>query len=111
MKATALSVLALLLAAGPLRADPPGAVQRIETGGGLVLRVGGRVDGLALGEGATDADLAGLCEVRGLDMLYLLDTEVTDEGLRVVAGLPGVRSLVLRGRTFTDAGLRRLEAM
>ena len=40
MKATVLSALALLLAAGALRADPPGVVERLEKAGATVARRG-----------------------------------------------------------------------
>src|SRR5438105_581650 len=76
MKATALPALALLLLAGALRADPPGVIGRIEKADGRVRRAGndpaGPVDAVFLPPGATDADLAGLCELRGLETLALL---------------------------------------
>ena len=101
MKATALSALVLLLAAGPLRADPPDGVERIEKDGGKVRRAG---DGpgapvvvVWMPEGTTDADLAGLCELRSLRALYLGGSHVTDAGLARVAELRGLRELNLLG--------------
>ncbi len=113
MKAATLSALALLLAAGGLRADPPGVVGRIEKGGGEVSRdgPGGRVDMVLLTPSATDADLAGLCELRAMHSLWLTDARVSADGLRAVAGLPRLRNLYLQGDNVTDAGLRHLEAM
>src|SRR5258708_1548396 len=112
MKATTLSALALLVLAGALRADPPGVVERIERGGGYVRRdgVGGPVNEVVLRPGSTDADLAGLCELRGLAKLALIDTRLTDDGLRTVAGLTHLRrlDLDLDGAGVTDAGLRHL---
>ncbi len=97
MKATALSALVLLLAAAAVHADPPGVVERIVKGGGQVHHAGGdpagRVDAVVL-RGATDADLAGLCELRGLEQLRLADTRVTPDGLRAVGALGQVRHLI-----------------
>ena len=70
MKAHALSAVALLLAAGPLRADPPGAAEPVTV--------------VVLPPGAGDADLARLCEVRLLRVLDLSGTRVSDDGLRAV---------------------------
>jgi hypothetical protein len=113
MKAHALSGLALLALAGALRADPPGVVERIEKGGREVRRggAGGRVYEVVLGRGATDADLAGLCELRELEILALSGSRVTDDGLRTIAALRSVRALSLEGDDITDAGLRHLEAL
>jgi hypothetical protein len=84
----------LLLATGAARADPPGVIERIEKGGGRVRRAGndptGRADAVVLPFGATDADLAGLCELRGMERLALWETHLTDDGWRTVAGLPQV---------------------
>jgi hypothetical protein len=112
MKARVLSALVLLLASAAVRADPPGVIEHIEKGGGSVRRdgVGGRVRGRP-GAGATDADLAGLCELRGLEILALCGTRVTDGGLRTIAALPSVRALSLESDDITDAGLRHLEAL
>jgi hypothetical protein len=113
MKTSALSALGLLLAASGLRADPPGVAERIEKNGGEASRDPrtGQVTELELPPSATDADLAVLCELRGLRLLALDGTRLTDEGLRAVAGLPQVTELILFGGTFTDAGLRHLGAM
>jgi hypothetical protein len=114
MKAHVLSALALLLVlSGALRADPPGVVERIEKGGGEVRRggAGGRADMVVLGRGATDADLAGLCELRELEILALSGSRVTDDGLRTIAALRSVRGLSLESDDITDAGLRHLEAL
>ena len=63
------------------------------------------------GAGVTDADLAGLCEPRALELLALDRTRVSDDGLGAVAGLPRVRRLRLSGDHITAGGLRRLGAM
>ena len=88
-------------------------MERIERAGGKVHRGGPArpVDAVLLPPGATDADLAGLCELPGLAFLVLRDTQVTDDGLGAVAGLPRLRRLRLSGATITDGGLRRLEAL
>jgi len=113
MKARVLSALVLLLAPAAVRADPPGVIEHIEKGGGSVRRdgVGGPVYEVVLGRGATDADLAGLCELRGLEILALSGTRVTDGGLRTIAALRSVRALSLESDDITDAGLRHLEAL
>jgi hypothetical protein len=115
MRASALSALAVLLAAGALRADPPGVIERIRAGGGTVVGdrddPGRRAYGVIMGVGAADADLAGLCELPRLRALDLRRTRVTDEGLRTVAGASGLRYLLLGGDAVTDAGLRHLEAL
>jgi hypothetical protein len=100
--ADALSGL-LLATAGALRAEPPGVVERIEKAGGKVHRDGpGRpVDPVLLPQGATDADLAGLCELRGLEMLVVHGTRPSSVSLGAVAGLPRVRRLRLSGNNIT----------
>ena len=113
MKATALSALALLLAAGPLRADPPGVVGRIKRQGGELYREprgdGRGVVGILFPGGATDADLAGLCEPRYLESLDLSQTQITDDGLVRLAELKGISYLALRGcPDVTDEGVERL---
>jgi len=101
MKATTLSALVLLVLAGALRADPPGVVERIEKAGGKVRRVGDGPGAPVLvawmPPGATDADLAGLCELRSLGALSLAGSHVTDAGLDRVAELRGLRELNLLG--------------
>jgi hypothetical protein len=116
MKATALPALALLLVpSGALRADPPGVVERLRAGGGTVVGdrddPGRRAYGVILAVGAADADLAALCELRGLRALSLEDTRVTDAGVARVAGLPGLADLSLEGTAVTDAGLKALGGM
>jgi hypothetical protein len=90
----------------------PDVIEHIEKGGGSVRRdgVGGPVYEVVLGRGATDADLAGLCELRGLEILALSGTRVTS-GLRTFAALRSVRALSLQSDDITDAGLRHLEAL
>jgi hypothetical protein len=115
MKARVRSALLLLSALVPVHADPPGAVERLLMAGGFVGTVnedaGSPVNRVELGREATDADLADLCELRQLDSLYLRQTRVSEDGLRIVAQLPQLRRLGLCGENITDAGLRRLEAM
>ena len=115
MRATTLSALVLLLAAGALRADPPGVLERIEGGGGSVERAGPGPGTPAvvvwMPAGTADADLAALCELRSLRALDLSCTPVTDAGLATIAELRGLRVLDLNGTRVSDAGLRRLEAL
>jgi hypothetical protein len=110
MKAMALSALVLLLWAGAVRADPPGVAGRIEKAGGRVGRLGDGPGGPAvvvwMPRGTTDADLAPLCELRGLRALSLEDPRITDAGVARVAGLPGLTMLSLEGTAVTDAGLK-----
>jgi hypothetical protein len=63
------------------------------------------------GTGITDQwldRLAGRTEVRQLDLSY---TKVTNEGLKVVAGLRGLTHLRLDVTEVTDAGVKRLTAL
>ena len=62
-------------------------------------------------QGTTDADLAGLCELRGLEVLILIEPLVTADGLRTVSELRQLRRLALLRACVTDEGLRRLEAL
>src|SRR5260370_7592275 len=99
MKATALAALALLLAAGAANAadpSPPDSATRIadrlSSRGAAIGREpslpGRPVALVVMPSDAGDADLADLCELRGLRTLDLSWTRVTDEGLRCLADLP-----------------------
>jgi hypothetical protein len=89
--------------------------ERILRGGGLVDRggvdPGTQVTAVRLPNGAGDADLAGLCELRGLETLLFVQPRLTDDGLRSVAELRQLRRLVLVKADVSDAGLRHLEAL
>jgi hypothetical protein len=113
MRGRVLSVLALLLIPAALRADPPGVVARYEKEGKVRRNPDtGQVTGLILSSATTDADLAGLCELRGLTLLGVAGgSQVSDEGLRTIADLPQVSELGFAGGNFTDAGLQHLEKM
>lgn len=52
----------------------------------------------------TDDQLARFRD-RDVESLQLYGTEVTDEGLRALSEMPGLRNLELRSTTFTDAAL------
>lgn len=56
----------------------------------------------------TDAGLKHLAGLQGLERLMLRDTQVTDAGLVHVANLKGLTSLWLDGTQITDAGLVHL---
>jgi hypothetical protein len=60
---------------------------------------------------ATNADLQAVGGKRKMDLLVLCDTEIDDEGLRVVGNLEGLKTLRLRdetGKRLTAAGLAHL---
>jgi DNA-binding response OmpR family regulator len=59
----------------------------------------------------TDAGVAHLARLRGLEELHLDDTEVGDAGLETLAALPGLRVLDLKRTKITDAGLARLQPL
>src|SRR5262245_49723109 len=61
--------------------------------------------------GTTDADLAGLRELKSLRALDLVGTPLTDAGLARIAELRSLRSLDLNGTGVTDAGLRHREVL
>jgi hypothetical protein len=82
----------------------------IEAAGGQVSTDGWRW-GVSMPVTTTDADLADLCEVRGLSHLHLRHTQITDQGLRTVSGLRTLTGLRLFGTVVTDEGLRHLESM
>ena len=66
-----------------------------------------RVTGLALLV-ATDADLAHLKGLTGLQRLYLSETDITDAGLAHLKELTGLKRLYLNRTSITDGGLREL---
>jgi hypothetical protein len=84
MTARVLSGLALLLATGAALAGPPGVVARFQVRGAEVYEAegaGGRpVVAVIFSKSATDADRAERCELRGVVVLDLSQTNVTDEG-------------------------------
>ncbi|MGM0489677.1 MAG: hypothetical protein ACQESR_23330 [Planctomycetota bacterium] len=59
----------------------------------------------------TNGDLAILHEFSSLLSLDLADTEISDQGLKHVAGLTELRSLDLRRTSVTDAGLVHLAGL
>src|SRR5262245_53899160 len=109
MKPYILFALSLLLATADIaQAAPPGAANPSGRLRGEVIHHGGARDGAVVGlnlpEEATDADLGGLCELRGLRFLGLAGTGVSDEGLTAVADLRGLDMLILSRTGVTDAG-------
>jgi RNA polymerase sigma factor (sigma-70 family) len=66
------------------------------------------------GAQVTDAglkELAGLAGLKNLQMLYLGNTEVTDAGLKELAGLKSLRTLDLLRTKVTDTGLKELAGL
>ena len=59
----------------------------------------------------TDAGLAHLAGLTGLQRLYLGNTRVTDAGLAHLKELTGLRHLDLEETGVTDAGLAHLEGL
>jgi hypothetical protein len=57
----------------------------------------------------TDAGLAQLQVLTGLQVLYLRGTPVTDAGLAQLHGLTGLHELFLDGTQVTDSGLAQLQ--
>jgi len=67
-----------------------------------------RIPGLWLNFIATDADLAHLRGLKGLQLLGLWDTGITSAGLSHLKGLTGLRDLELSGTKIADPGLAHL---
>jgi hypothetical protein len=65
---------------------------------------------LSLGQGLTDPTLSLLCGLPELEVLQTNQGQVTDEGLKALAGLKKLRTLKLfhPGKAFTGAGLASL---
>jgi internalin A len=59
----------------------------------------------------TDAGLKELAGLKGLQTLRLGRTQVTDEGLKDLAKLKGLQTLSLYGTQVTDAGLKELTGL
>ncbi|HUY92471.1 MAG TPA: leucine-rich repeat domain-containing protein [Pirellulales bacterium] len=59
----------------------------------------------------TDAGLARLQELTGLQTLWLDNTPITDAGLAHLEGLTGLQSLWLDNTQITDAGLAQLKRL
>jgi hypothetical protein len=57
----------------------------------------------------TDAGLKGLAELNGLTSLMISSEQVTDAGLKELAGLKSLQSLNLKGTQVTDAGTAELQ--
>jgi hypothetical protein len=66
---------------------------------------------LLAGTQVTDAGLAHLHSLTGLQALSLMGTQATDSGLAHLQGLTGLRQLWLRDTQVTDAGLIHLHGL
>jgi hypothetical protein len=51
-----------------------------------------------------------LADEKKMHALYLYDTKITDAGLKHLAGLTGLRLLLLTATPVTDAAVTELEA-
>jgi Leucine-rich repeat (LRR) protein len=59
----------------------------------------------------TDAGVAHLAGCRNLESLHLSESQLGDEGLRVLSELPRLKGLSLQGNRCTDAGLAHVGQM
>lgn len=59
----------------------------------------------------TDEGVAHLRSLKNLRMLHLSDSQITDKSLEVLAQLPKLERLSLQFNRFSDAGVKRLEAL
>ena len=114
----AVSAGVLLLAAAPLCADDAEdqAVKAVEKLGGQVVRddddPAKPVIKVSLRKtGVTDVGLKELAGLKGLQTVLLDDTGVTDAGLKELAGLKGLQTLGLNVTQITDAGLKQLAGL
>jgi len=57
----------------------------------------------------TDAGLKELAGLNGLEELYLSGPQITDAGLKELAGLKSLKTLQLRGTKVTAAGVAALQ--
>lgn len=67
--------------------------------------------GFGLGYPVTTVGLDNLKEMTNLTRLRLDGCEISDEGLKIIAGFPKLESLQLQGGTMTDAGLAHLSGL
>jgi hypothetical protein len=105
-----LKCVATLAPRTPLPEDPAAALQQL--GANVTKRANGSISGLRLDDGrATDATLALVAKVPGLEQLDLHHCPITDEGLAHLAGMTGLRELNLSDCEFTDAGLSLLSGL
>jgi len=86
----------------PLRGTTPAALRREVAAK--------RIPGLVLRRNA-EQFLAKLGDLRGLSVLYILTSDVTDAGLAHLKGLKNLRGLDLSGTKVTDAGLAHLKGL
>lgn len=63
------------------------------------------------GSSVTDAGLAHLERLSGLEELYLDSTQITDDGLAHLEGLTALQCLILDDTQITDAGLGHLKGL
>jgi Leucine-rich repeat (LRR) protein len=129
MKITVLALLSLCLLAlpatmcaddGPKDDGEARALKAIEKAKGAVFRdekaPGKPVVGVSFhSTGLTDKDLKGvagaLAALKNLKTLDLINTKVTDDGLKELARLKGLQGLHLGGTEVTDAGLKHLKSL
>ena len=107
-----LAALVLLLSASLLRADDveKRAVQAIKKLGGKVVTRDKSVVGVNFrGTQVTDAGLKELAGRKQLQRLDLFNTQVTDAGLKELAGRKQLQSLYLGYTEVTDAGVAELQ--
>ncbi|MCP4451362.1 MAG: hypothetical protein GY809_07870, partial [Planctomycetes bacterium] len=70
-----------------------------------------KIPGLWLDRSTSDADLAHLKALTGLQMLYLAETKITDAGVVHLKGLTELQKLYLSETKITDTGLMHLKGM
>jgi len=106
----------VLAACGPAHAGEQDIIGRLKRAGAQVtrLQLHREEDVLSVyveGRQHGDKSLAELCALCRLRELNLIDTGVTDAGLRAVGGLAQLRHLELDGLAVTDAGVRQLRGL
>lgn len=99
---------ALLAPAAELSEE--GVVERLTAAGGTVARDAGRIIGVNLASSwVTDADLALIAALPGVEEIDLSQTKISDIGLEHLKGLSSVRELSLHYAEFvTDSGIAHI---
>ncbi len=99
-----------LAPSAPLPDEPVAALQQLKAR--VTKGADGRATGMALAaDQTTDATLALVAKIAGLERLDLHGCPITDEGLPHLAGLTSLKTLILSDCEFTDAGLSSLAGL
>jgi hypothetical protein len=117
MKSITTGIVLLLLMTQPLSAQNKTKPTKDETIA-VIKKLGGKITfdqkspGIAVrlnSQDVTDATLAQLSGLTGLQRLELIGAKITDDGLLHLKALPNLKSLLLRRTAVTNAGVKKLQ--